>query len=246
MSSQADYNKTMGVIGGMGPEATKAFYERIIVALQKQYEYWQDSDYPYMYIINLPLPDVWHGKPEERDRVVSMLCTAAKQLEKNGCDFLAVPCNSAHLYFKHICNSVSIPVLNIIRETCEEAKSRDIKTIGLLATKTTIDERLYEVCFEESGIDVIRPPKYMQQKLEGIIDNILRGRKLHSDKKKVLEMIRYFRKEEAEAVVLGCTDLPLLVGPGDMDEVMLDTLQILVEAALQHIHPQRVHRKHAQ
>lgn len=237
MCSETSFNKTMGVIGGMGPEATKAFYERVIVALQKRHGYWQDADYPYMYIVSLPLPDVWHGEPEDRDKVVSMLRTAAKQLEENGCDFLAIPCNSAHLVFDEICSSVSIPVLNIITETCEEVMSKDLSAVGLLATKTTVEEGLYVSYFDHRGINVISPPEDTQEQLEKIIDNILAARKSPDDKEAVLEMIMHLKNSGAEAVVLGCTDLPLLVGSDDTKVVIFDTLQILVEAALKHIHP---------
>ncbi|HZX10852.1 MAG TPA: aspartate/glutamate racemase family protein, partial [Acidobacteriota bacterium] len=95
--------KKIGILGGMGPEATADFYLRIIRIFQKKYGAIYDSDFPEILIINLPIPDVVEN-PKEEDKVREMLINAVKKLEKSGADFIAIPCNTVTYYISEMKN----------------------------------------------------------------------------------------------------------------------------------------------
>ena len=126
--------KKIGIMGGMGPESTVMFYNEIVRIFQKKYGAKYDSDYPEMWICNLPIPDIVENVTEA-DNIRLMLSGTAKKLEGLGADFIAVPCNTVNLFFDSIQGAVSIPVLNIIEETAKKASSSDCNKTGLLASQ---------------------------------------------------------------------------------------------------------------
>jgi aspartate racemase len=223
--------KTIGIIGGMGPEATAQFYLEMVRIFQRRFGAKYDDNYPETIIYNLPLPDVVEGKGDE-SKIILMLSATAKKLESVGADFLTIPCNTACRYLQYIEKQVSIPILNIIVETVKKVQSESYSKIGLLATKSTAESGMYSECFEKYGIKVILPTGEMQEEITGIIMEILGGKKGMKDRNRLNEIVKYLAKKGAEAIVLGCTDLPLLLKKCDREIILFDTLKILAEATV--------------
>ena len=207
--------KSIGILGGMGPQATAELYMRIIRIFQDMYGAKYDDDFPEIFIYNLPLPDVVDNLQKE-DLVKEMLVEGVKKLEKIGADFIAIPCNTVTKYLKEMEGSVSIPIINIVEETRKKIAS--FEKAGLLATKLTIRSNLYP--------RMIVPAEKVQNRITGIIMNILAGKLLDEDKKYLEREIGNLLEKGAERVVLGCTELPLLVKTKDT----IDTIQVLAEA----------------
>ena len=214
--------KTIGILGGMGPEATSEFYRRIIGICQRDYNAKYDSDFPFIFIYNLPLPDIVESAGD-RESIIKLLEDGISKLKFVGCDFISVPCNTIIYFINSI--DADIPLLNIIKETFFEAKSRNFKRVGILSTANTIRNKLYESIFD--GIEILQPSETEQDRVNQIILRILSGLKSQEDKEYLIDLSRMLKKSGAEAVILGCTDLPLLVSQKDCDVELLDTLQIL-------------------
>src|SRR5690242_5620489 len=136
--------KTIGIIGGLGPETTSEFYLELIFL----YRQLNKTSYPPILINSIPLPfdiekdAIAYGIGEER--CLSYLIDAAKKLEKAGADFLVLPCNSLHKYIQHIRKAVKIPVLSILEETAKFLKAQEVKKVGIIATPITIKNELYK------------------------------------------------------------------------------------------------------
>lgn len=233
MNKENTKKKVVGVLGGMGPESTAIFYHAVIKQCQKQYGAQYDQDYPEIFIYNLPIPDIVEGlkQPEE---TLAMLINGAKKIESIGVDFMVMPCNTAHYFYPSMAKSISIPFICIFLATAKKIKISVFKKVGFLATETTIKYKSFDKDFEKNGIELIFPDKTDQDKLTQIILNILAGKKLNEDKEQMKQIIDKMKQNGAEAVVLACTDLPILLKQDDVDIPVFDTVEILAEATVQY------------
>jgi len=206
--------KAIGVLGGMGPEATALFYLSLIKQCQKQYGAKFDEDYPEIFIYNLPIPDVVKGikKPFE---TLAYLVKGAKKLESIGADFIVMPCNTATYFYKEIIKEISIPFLSIVNEAAKEIRLQNCKKAGLLATKTTIENKIYKEDFKKCGIELMVPKE--TEKVNKVILNILAGKKLKKDRQALKKIAKKLEKNGAQAIVLGCTDLPIILKQKDLN-----------------------------
>lgn len=225
--------KIIGVLGGMGPESTAIFYHALIQQCQKQYGAQYDQDYPEVFIYNLPIPDVVEGlaQPEE---TLAQLIKGAQKIDTIGVDFMVMPCNTAHYFYPGMAKSISIPFICIFLATAKKIKSKGYKRVGFLATETTIKYKSYDKDFEKNNVELILPDQADQESLTKIIMNILAGHKLNSDKEQMKQIIERLKAKGAEAVVLACTDLPILLKQEDVDIEVFDTVEILAEATVQY------------
>jgi|TARA_B100000315_G_C14408016_1_gene509642 aspartate racemase len=221
--------KIIGVLGGMGPESTAIFYHELIIQCQKQYGAKYDEDYPEIFIYNLPIPDVVEGL-KTPEKTLKVLVKGAKKLESIGVDFIVMPCNTAHYFYDKIKKEVSIPFLSITEETAKKVKSKNFNKIGLLATGTTVKYKIYNNDLDKLGIDLVVPEK--QEKVTKIIMNILAGKKLEKDKEELKQIIEKLKNNGAKAMVLGCTDIPILLKQEDVDIKVFDTVEVLAESTI--------------
>lgn len=233
MNTQNVEKKIVGVLGGMGPESTAIFYHAVIKQCQKEYGAQYDEDYPEIFIYNLPIPNIVEGlnKPDE---TLDMLIKGTKKIESIGVDFIVMPCNTAHYFYSIMAKSISAPFICIFHATAKKIKISGLKKVGFLATETTIKYKSFHNDFEKNGIELIIPDQVGQDKLTQIILNILAGKKLDKDKRDMKIIIEKMKQSGAEAVVLACTDLPILLKQDDVDIPVFDTVEILAEATVQY------------
>jgi len=221
--------KIIGVLGGMGPESTANFYHELILQCQKQYGARYDEDYPEMFVYNLPIPDVVEGL-KKQEKTLEILLKGAKKLQTIGVDFIVMPCCTAHYFYEEIKREISIPFLSITEETAKKVKNRGFSQVGLLATETTLKYKLYSRDFIRYGIDILVPGN--MKVVTKIILNILVGKKLDQDREELQRMIEKMKKDGAQAIILGCTDLPILITQKDVDLEVIDTVEVLAESTI--------------
>lgn len=223
--------KTVGIIGGLGPEATAKFYLEIVSACSDL----KEQSHPPILIYNVPLPlqlekeCIVEAKNEEK--CLPFLIQAAKILEKGGADFLVMPCNSLHIFIEEIRKAVKIPVLSIVEETVKFLKKQNIKDVGILATSITINRGLYQIRLNGHDIKEIVPNSQDQAKLGQIIYNLVIGNYTDTDKHIFDQITDSLVKKGAESIILACTDLQLLT-PQHTKVRIFDTMQILVNSTV--------------
>ncbi|MFH1253789.1 MAG: amino acid racemase [Candidatus Uhrbacteria bacterium] len=225
--------KIIGVLGGMGPESTAIFYHALIQQCQKQYSAQYDSDYPEIFIYNLPIPDVVEGLTKPEETLVALI-GGAQKINSIGVDFMVMPCNTAHYFYPGMAKAISIPFICIFLATAKKIKSRGYTKVGFLSTETTVKYKSYDKDFEKNGIELVLPESDDKESLTKIIMNILAGRKLDSDKGVLKQIIERLKTRGAKAIVLACTDLPILLKQEDVDIEVFDTVEILAEATIQY------------
>jgi aspartate racemase len=225
--------KIIGILGGMGPESTAIFYHALIQQCQKQYGAQYDQDYPEIFIYNLPIPDVVEGL-EKPDETLAQLVKGAQKIDTIGVNFMVMPCNTTHYFYPGMAKSISIPFICIFLATAKKIKAKGYKKVGFLATETTVKYKSYDKDFEKNNVELILPDQSDQESLTKIIMNILAGQKLDSDKELMKQIIERLKAKGAEAIVLACTDLPILLKQADLDVEVFDTVEILAEATVQY------------
>jgi len=226
--------KTVGIIGGLGPETTSEFYLDIIFGTYKQ----SKEQRPGILISSVPLPYEIEADLIERnegaERYIPYLTKEAKRLEDSGADFLVMPCNSLHVFIEDIRNSVSIPVLSIIEETVKFIEEKGYKRVGIISTSATIQNKLYENAFENAGIDYITPDDFQQAKMGKIIINLVTGQQRNKDREEIINIIETFDTKHVDCVALACTDLQLLI-PKHKNLPIFDTMKILADATVREL-----------
>jgi aspartate racemase len=226
--------KTVGIIGGLGPETTAEFYLDIIFSCQKI----SKTQRPGILISSVPLPykieEDLITKNTGSERYIPFLGKEAKRLEKAGADFLVMPCNSLHVFIEDIRKEVSIPVLSIIEETVKFIKKENFKQVGIISTSATIENRLYENAFEKEDIEYITPDDFQQAKMGKIILNLVTGQQKNKDREEIIKIIDSFEKKNVDCVALACTDLQLLI-PKHSNLEVFDTMKILADATVKRL-----------
>src|SRR5690554_5524519 len=150
--------KVVGIIGGMGPEATVDLMTKIIRATPAKI----DQEHIRTLVDNNPrVPSRVEAIMQDCPSPGPVMAEMAKNLEKWGADFLAIPCNTAHYYYPDVVEAVEIPVINMIEETLKVLKKDNVQNVALLATTATLATKLYEKKAQVEGINLILPsPEY--------------------------------------------------------------------------------------
>ena len=219
--------KTLGIIGGLGPETTARFYMEVVFACSKI-----SGRRPQILISNVAVPLsmekelITEAKNEKN--ILPFLINAARQLEKGGADFVVIPCNTVHIFIEEIRNSVNIPVLSIIDETSDFLSKEKIKEVGVFATTATIKNKLFDENLKLSGIKMITPKTLNQSKMGVIINRLVNNQQTKKDKNEFLKIIE---NTNAKNVILACTDLQIL-NPKVGGVRIFDTMDILVRSAV--------------
>lgn len=226
--------KKIGILGGMGPEASACFYSKLIVLSQEKYCAVQDTDYPPILLYSLPLEGFNESGIVNKAIVLSQLIHGVKTLENAGCDFIVIPCNTVHYFIDELKKKTPIPILSIVEETAKKIKIAKINKVGLLASETTLKLELYEHILKQNSIDCITPEIKDFSKITSLILEIMGGAISLETKAEVLNLIENMKKKPVEAIVLGCTELPSAIKQQDVNLKIFDTLQILAEATLEY------------
>ena len=224
--------RILGVLGGMGPEATVDFYREIIRLTPAS----RDQDHIPTLIYSLPqIPDRTASIQSGDRSIIDFLVEGVTRLENAGASFIAIPCNTVHRFFDEMQNAVSIPILHMMEETASYVKTKipSMKTIGLLATSGTIATRLYEDALEAAEFQVIVPGESVQKNhvMEAIY-MIKAGENKASCENLLTEAGNHVIEKGAEAIVLGCTEIPLGFNAERVSVPVINATEVLALAAL--------------
>ncbi len=219
----------IGVLGGMGPEASANFYLRVIKLFQTELNAQHNFEFPEMMIHNIPSPDnVEAGVNEELNEY---LLSSVNLLEAAGMQLLAIPCNSAHVHINSVAKTATATVMNILEETAIAVNEAGVDRVLLLGTKSTVEYGIYPPYLEHYNIEVVLPESHHQEVITRSIMAVCDGSVSDTTKEAVLDVIGSY--SDIGGVVLGCTEIPLIVNQKDMDVPCFDTIEILARATFE-------------
>ena len=227
--------KKFGLVGGMGPESTIPYYHDIVYGVQ---EALGELIFPELSIESVNVFEVLRLCGEKQyDKLTEYLMGAINNLAKSGADFAALSANTPHIVFDKLKEQSPISLISIVEATCEEAKLRGLKKIGLLGTIFTMTGEFFKAPFVKNGIQIIVPT---ESEIELINDKISTELELGIVKEETLlffqKVISRMKDEDGiEAIVLGCTELPLLLNDEVSPVPCLDTMQIHVRSIIKTI-----------
>jgi len=226
-------HKKIGILGGMSPESTIAYYEHITRTYTERFG---DYGYPEIIIYSVSFqPYVDWPQQERWDLVANGLSEAAQRLEAAGADFIVVATNTMHLVFEEIQACVQVPMLSLLDAVGEAILAGGMKKVGLLGTQYTMEKTFYQDALGRRGITVLVPDGKDRQYVNAVIYNELVAGQIRDESRAgLIAVIRRLAERGATGIILGCTEIPMLVTETDAGMPLFDTTAIHAEAALRY------------
>jgi len=222
--------KTLGMIGGLGPESSIDYYRSILAGYRSRTN---NRGYPQIIINSL---DVDKGiamlDANRLDDLADYLATGVEALVRAGADLGFIAANTPHLVFDEVQRRSAIPLLSIVRATADRAKALGLRKVGLFGTGFTMRAAFYPIEFERAGISVVTPREPERDYIHGkYIGELLKNQFLRETSGEIVRIARRIKAEEGvEAIVLAGTELPLLLRGAEAEVAFLDTTVIHVDA----------------
>lgn len=222
--------KTIGLIGGMSWESTVTYYQ-IVNEVVKRELGGLHSAKVVLYSVEFDEIEKCQSN-NEWEKSGEILGRAAQGLEAAGADFILICTNTMHKVFDQVQSYVKVPLLHIAQVTADALKRENITKVGLLGTKYTMEQAFYKGKLAENGIEVIIPEKADIETVNTVIfDELCRGEIRDTSRKKYLKIIEDLTARGAQGVILGCTEIGLLVRQSDTPAKLFDTTLIHGETA---------------
>ena len=227
--------KKIGLVGGMTPESTTAYYQ-ILIDLGR--ESWDDVLHnPIVLIYSIDLAEmVAHQDLGDGDRVVEVLVDALEKLRGAGAEVGGLTANTPHVFFERIQSGTKLPLISIVDATRERAAALGVRRALLLGTNATMEGSMYPDAFVPAGIEVVTPDSEDRDFINrSIYEDLAAGKVTTELRERYLEICRSKIDDGAvDAVILGCTEIPLVLKPGDLSVPLIDTGRCHAEALFSH------------
>ncbi|MGC9399981.1 MAG: aspartate/glutamate racemase family protein [Anaerolineae bacterium] len=225
--------KRIGILGGMSPESTVVYYEYITRTYTRRFG---DYGYPEILIYSVSFqPYVDWPEAGRWDLVAQGLSRAAQQLEHAGADFILIATNTMHRVFDAVQANVGVPMLSLLGAVGEAIAAAGLDTVGLLGTRFTMEADFYPTALKARGIRVITPAPEDRATVDRVIyEELVAGELRDVSRRHFIAIIEALVAEGAQGVILGCTEIPLLIQASDVDVPLFDTTRLHAEAALRY------------
>jgi aspartate racemase len=221
--------KTIGILGGLGPEATLEYYSYIV---RKYYETYGDYDYPEIIIYSVS-PGEYVGDAFAQPDKPAKIKAFIEKLHLAGADFVIGACNTLHVVYDEVSKDIPIPWFSIMDATAEAIKKEGLTQVGLLGTLITTKHGFYQKALARHGIETITPDEEALKKIDDIIfTDLVRAVATDEARQFVLGCIEELKQQGAQGIVLGCTELPFLIKQEHTDVRVFSTTTIHAQKAL--------------
>jgi len=224
--------KTIGLLGGMTCESSVEYYRLINEGVRRRLGGIHSAQ---SLMCSVDFGEIQPEMEDERwDLVLERLVAGSLAVQRGGADFLVICTNTMHKLADQVAESIEIPLLNIIDVTAEAIAAREIGTVGLLGTRFTMTQDFYRRrLFEQHGIETLIPSADEVSMIHDVImDELTIGVISPTSKKRYWETIRRLQAQGAEGIILGCTEIPLLVKQDEGDIPLFDTTMLHARAAV--------------
>ena len=220
----------VGIVGGIGPVSTLDYYREIIAGYRRATG---SVNYPKIVVNSVDMTEMLvFTEGRDFDGLTDFLLRAVGELAAARADFAAIASNTPHIVFDRLSLHSPIPLVSIVQATCAQAASLGLKKLLLIGTAFTMANRFYQDAFAERGIESFVPPEEGRKLVQGIIFPELEDGIVRPERKR--ELVRLcdalIDEKGADGIVLGCTELPLMLRPDDFDVTVLDTTRIHIDA----------------
>jgi len=225
----------IGLIGGIGPASTLDYYMGIIKGYMEKTG---SENYPEILLHSIDLTEmVSFIKLDRWDEVILKLVDSIKMLSDAGAEFAAIASNTPHIVFDEILLQSPIPLISIVEETCKYIKNAGHNRVLTIGTLFTMKSGLYTEPMKELGVSSLLPSSDEQARIYSLFfPNLENGIVVPEDKEKMLELVgRIIKEQGADSLLLGCTELPLMIKPEDVSVPIIDTMQIHIDSIVSYM-----------
>jgi len=224
--------KKPGIIGGIGPEATVEYYHLVNTKFR---DIITDGSYPEILIHSIDMTKmIGYLSNNDMEGLITYLGSAVSSLTSAGADFALLASNTPHVVFDRLADEASIPMISIVEATRDEVSKRDLKKPGLLGTRFTMTGGFYQDVFSQSDLDISIPTETERDFIHDKIFSELVFADIKSEtKNEFIRIIKRMQMDDAiDSIILGCTELPLILFPEDSTAIgipFLNTTEIHVD-----------------
>lgn len=233
--------KAICVLGGMGPQASIYLYKLLIEKSFNNFGAINNDDFPDIILHSVPVPD-FISNDQARDEALKMLKQKVRLVNRSNAGCISIACNTAHVLLPELQKISKVTFVSIIEAVAEQVNEDGMSKIGLLGTPSTIKYGLYQTALSKYGISVVLPSERQTSALERIIRNVLSGKPLVDDAKQLKKIADALQEKGAQAIILGCTELPL-VFPKKNSLPVYSSVEILAMALLKKCYEQEIKQK---
>ena len=225
--------KTIGLLGGVSWESTQSYYRLLNEGVKRRLGGLHSARIAMVSVDFGPLSEL--QKAGKWDEIGEVLAEASRQVERAGADLLLIAANTMHLVADQIEAAISIPLIHIADATASAIQRKGLQRVGLIGTSFTMEKPFYrERLAHKHGIEVLVPDDAARAEIHRVIyEELVLGEVREDSRARYLEFIDELAHRGAEGVVLGCTEIPLLVKPGELELPLFDTTALHVAAALE-------------
>jgi len=224
-------NKKIGIIGGVGPQATQMLYGKIIEFAQTKYGAKNNDDFPRVIIESVPVPD-FITNTEKMSEAKEMFIEAIKNLAKAGATKLCIGSNTVHLLLDNFRKEIDIEFFSIIDLAAQKCHQLNFKKVGLLGSPVTLNSGLYSKALEKHGVEIILPTDNQKETVDKIIRDILAGRNNGSRRQEYINILTSLIEKGADGIILACTELPLAINYEALGNKIINSMDVLAEAVV--------------
>ena len=219
----------LGVLGGMGPQATQVFYQYVLDRTEASCD---QEHLPALILSDTGVPDrtasILTGNTEP---MYQRLLADARLLEECGCTVIAIPCNTSHYFADRLQAQLHIPIIHMIRETVAAIQAMGKKTVGILATDGTVQTGIDQKELTAAGLTPVTLPERLQKTVMSIIyDEIKKGET--GSREKFGEVDAWLRQAGCDCAILGCTELSVYRALHSLPPYYMDAMEVLAEQAI--------------
>ena len=223
-----EMKQTIGIVGGLGTETSCKFCFSVNHKIKKIHQ-----QQPHIMMDNVPMSKeqeniIAHGNASIE--VAKLLHDSVKRLNVSMADVIVIPCNTVHVFIDQLREHSRVPIMSIIEETAKECKKKELKKVGVLGSSLTINSGMYKEELEKHAIETVIPEADEQHFISSCILRIINLQQTAEDKEKMVQIVEKMKDKGAEAVILGCTDLFLLLAKENTPIPKIDSTEVFEDA----------------
>ena len=221
-------HKKIGILGGVGPQATQFIYGKILELSQSKYGAKNNNDYPQMIIESVPIPD-FISDTSQIEIAKEMLIKSTQSLTAAGATRICVASNTVHILLDELQSTTEVGFISMIELVAKKCVERGLKKVGLLGTPVLIKSGLYDQGLKRNGVALILPTQNEVAVADSIIRAVLAGQKTFDKKQEYIGILNDLLNRGAQAIILGCTELPLAINYEALGNKTISSDEVLAE-----------------
>lgn len=220
--------KKIGILGGIGPQATGYIYQSIIKQSNLNHNAKNNDDYPYVIIASVPVPDFISNK-KNISLAKDMLVDAARGLVASGCEILCIGSNTVHILLEDIKSEVQVPFLSMVELVAADCATQGYKKVALLGTPVLISSKIYNRAMDVRGIELVTPSDEQEKVCDEVIRRIIAGKAIDDVKLDYVDVLTAMFNGGSEAIILGCTELPMVLNYEALGKKIISSDELLAK-----------------